>query len=95
MDASIMLGRKGCRGITVAGNNRVIIIVIIIVFQDLEGVVVSCQTLVHSGIVMVFDVVATLGGAATATLGGGAVSTLGDVGRGNGELDWPDIIVVS
>jgi hypothetical protein len=44
---------------------------------------------------MVFDVVATLGGAATAIFGGGAVSTLGDVGRGGGALGWPDIIVES
>jgi hypothetical protein len=37
------------------------------------------------GIVMVFDVVATLGGVAIATLGGGSVSTLGDVGRCGGK----------
>jgi hypothetical protein len=37
--------------------------------------------IVH-GALMVFDVVATFGSAATATLGGGAVSPLGDVGRG-------------
>jgi hypothetical protein len=42
------------------------------------------QRIVRS-IVMVFDIVATLGGAATTTLGGGAVSTLGDVGREGGE----------
>jgi hypothetical protein len=34
------------------------------------------------GIVMVFDVVATLGGVAIATFGGGSVSTLRDLGRG-------------
>jgi hypothetical protein len=42
-----MLGRKGCRGTTIAGNDRVIIIVAVIVCQDLEGVVMLCQTLVH------------------------------------------------
>jgi hypothetical protein len=47
------------------------------------------------GIVMVFDVVATLGGVAIATLGGGSDSTLGDVGRGGGKSSWPDIIVES
>jgi hypothetical protein len=47
------------------------------------------------GVVMVFDVVATLGGVAIATLGGGSVSTLRDVGRGGGKLSWPDIIVES
>ncbi len=47
------------------------------------------------GAVMVLDVVATLGGAATATLGGVAGTTLGDVGSGGGALGWPDIIVVS
>jgi hypothetical protein len=52
------------------------------------------QQIVHS-IVMVFDVVATLGGVAIAILGGGSVSTLGDVGRGGGKLSWPDIIVKS
>jgi hypothetical protein len=44
---------------------------------------------------MVFDVIATLGGAATTTLGGGVASTLGDVGRGGGDLGWPDIIMES
>jgi hypothetical protein len=34
--------------------------------------------------VIMFKVVATLGGAATATLGGVAVSTLGAVGTGDG-----------
>ena len=47
------------------------------------------------GVVMVLDVVATLGGAATTALGGGAVSTLGDVGRGGGASGWPHIIVES
>jgi hypothetical protein len=47
------------------------------------------------GAVMVLDVMATLGGAATATLGGAAGATLGDVGSGGGALGWPDIIVVS
>jgi hypothetical protein len=42
-----MLGGKGCQGTTIAGNNHVIINVIIIACQDLEGVVMSCQTLVH------------------------------------------------
>jgi hypothetical protein len=41
-DAAIMLGRKGCLGTTIAGNNRVIINVIVIVCQDLEGVVMLC-----------------------------------------------------
>jgi hypothetical protein len=44
---------------------------------------------------MVFDVVATLGGAAIATLGGVAGTTLGDVGLGGGALGWQDIMVVS
>ncbi len=39
------------------------------------------------GVVIVFDVIATIQGAETATLGGGAVSTLGDVRRG-GKGDW-------
>ncbi len=47
------------------------------------------------GVVMVFDVVATLGGVAIATLRGGSVSTLGDVGRGCGKSSWPDIILES
>jgi hypothetical protein len=88
-----MLGRKGCLGTKTAGNNHVIINVIIIVCQDLEGVVMLCQTLVldrqptncawhHDG----FDVVTTLRGVAITTLGGGSDSTLGDVGRGGGKL---------
>jgi hypothetical protein len=48
----------------------------------------------HS-IVMVFDVVATLGSVAIATLGDGSVSTLRDVGRGGGKMSWPNIIVES
>jgi hypothetical protein len=40
-----MLGRKGCWGTTIAGNDHVIIIVVVIVCQDLEGVGVPCQTL--------------------------------------------------
>jgi hypothetical protein len=48
-----------------------------------------------SGVAMVFDVVATLGGVAIPTLGGGADSTLGDVGRGGEKLSWSDIIVES
>jgi hypothetical protein len=47
------------------------------------------------GAVMVFDVVATLRGAASAALGGGAVSTLRDVERGVGELGWPHVIMES
>ncbi len=47
------------------------------------------------GVVMVLDVVATLGGAATATLGGVAGTTLGDVGLVGGVLGWPDMMVVS
>ncbi len=47
------------------------------------------------GIVMVFDVVATLGGVAITTLRGGSVSTLGDVGRVGEKSSWPDIIVES
>jgi hypothetical protein len=41
------LGRKGCRWTTIAGNNCVIINVIVIICPDLEGVVVLCQMLVH------------------------------------------------
>jgi hypothetical protein len=52
------------------------------------------RQMVH-GVVMVFDVVATLGGVAIATLVGGSVSTLRDVGRGGGKSSWPDIIVES
>jgi hypothetical protein len=47
------------------------------------------------GDVIVFEVVATLGGAATATLGGVAVSTLGAVGTGDGASGWADMIAVS
>jgi hypothetical protein len=47
------------------------------------------------GVVMVFDVVATLGGVAIATLKGESVSTLGDVGRGGEKLSWPNIIIES
>ena len=47
------------------------------------------------GIMMVFDVAATLGGVAIATFGGGSVSTLRDVERGGGKLSWMDIIVES
>jgi hypothetical protein len=36
-----MLGRKGCWLTTIAGNDHVINDVIIIICQDLEGVVVS------------------------------------------------------
>ncbi len=50
--------------------------------------------IVH-GVMMVFDVVAPLGGVAIATLGGGSVSTLGDVERGGEKSSWPDIIVES
>jgi hypothetical protein len=53
----------------------------------------DCQ--IVFGAVMVLDVGATLGGAATATLGGVAGTTLGDVGSGGGALGWPDIMVVS
>jgi hypothetical protein len=42
-----MLGRKDCQGTTIAGNDHVIIIVIIIVCQDLKGAVMLYQTLVH------------------------------------------------
>jgi hypothetical protein len=42
-----MLGQKECWGTTITGNNRVIINVIVIVCQDLEGVVMLCQTLMH------------------------------------------------
>ncbi len=52
------------------------------------------QRIVH-GIVMVFNVVATLGGVAIATLGGGSDSTIGDVGRGGEKSSWPDIIMES
>jgi hypothetical protein len=45
--------------------------------------------------VLVVDVVATLGGAATATLGGVAGTTLGDVGSVGGALGWPDMMVVN
>ncbi len=44
------------------------------------------------GTVIVFDVVATLRGAATTTLGGVAVSTCGAVGMGVGALGCPDMI---
>ncbi len=47
------------------------------------------------GAVIVFEVVATLGGAATATLRGVAVSTLGAVGTGDGASGWADMIAVS
>jgi hypothetical protein len=47
------------------------------------------------GAVIVFEVVATLGGAATATLGGVAVSTLGTVGTGDEASGWADMIAVS
>jgi hypothetical protein len=45
--------------------------------------------------VIVFEVVATLGGAATATLGCVAVSTLGAVGTGDGAPGWADMIAVT
>jgi hypothetical protein len=51
--------------------------------------------LIVRGVVMVFDVVATLGDVAIANLGGGSVSTLRDVERGGGKLSWMDIIVES
>ncbi len=47
------------------------------------------------GAVIVFEVVATLGGAANATLGGVAVSTLGAVGTRDWALGWADMIAVS
>jgi hypothetical protein len=47
------------------------------------------------GALMVFDIVANLGGAAIATLGGVTGTTLGDVELGGGALGWPDIMVVS
>jgi hypothetical protein len=46
------------------------------------------------GAVIVFEVMTTLGGAATATLGGVAVSTLGAVGTGDGASGWADMIAV-
>ena len=50
--------------------------------------------MVHGDVIM-FKVMATLGGAATATLGGVAVSTLGAVGTGDGASGWADMIAVS
>ncbi len=50
--------------------------------------------MVHGDVIM-FKVMATLGGAATATLGGVAVSTLGAVGTGVGAPSWGDMIAVS
>jgi hypothetical protein len=47
------------------------------------------------GDVIMFKVVASLGGAATATLGGVAVSTLGAVGTRDRALSWADTIAVS
>ncbi len=47
------------------------------------------------GAVIMFNVVAPLGGAATTTLGGVAASTLGAESTRDGELSCPDIIVVS
>ncbi len=47
------------------------------------------------GAVIMFEVVATLGGAATATLGGVAVSTLGAVGTRDGASGCADMIAVS
>jgi hypothetical protein len=44
------------------------------------------------GAMIVFDVVATLGGAATTTLGGVAFSTLGAVGTGGGASGCLDMI---
>jgi hypothetical protein len=46
-DAGIVLGRKGCQGTTIAGNNHVIINVILIVCQYLEEIVMLCQMFVH------------------------------------------------
>jgi hypothetical protein len=87
----------------IAGNNCVSIIIVFIIREDLEGVVVPCQTLVHNmgncwmvfGAVMVLDIVATLGGVAIATLGGVAGTTLGYVGLVGGALGWPDMMGVS
>jgi hypothetical protein len=42
--------------------------------------------------VIMFNVVATLGGTATTTLGDVAVSALRAVGTGGGALGWPDMI---
>jgi hypothetical protein len=53
----------------------------------------NCQMVF--GAVMVLDVVATFGGAATATLRGVAGTTLENVGSGGGALGWPDIMAVS
>ncbi len=47
------------------------------------------------GAVMVFNVVATLGGATIATLGGVAVPTLGAVSTRDGALGTPDMIADS
>jgi hypothetical protein len=47
------------------------------------------------GAVMVFDVVATLGGATIANLGGVAVPTLGAVSTRDGALGTPDMIADS
>ena len=47
------------------------------------------------GAVILFEVVATLRGAATTTLAGVAVSTLGAVGTGDEASGWADMIAVS
>ncbi len=47
------------------------------------------------GAVIMFEVVATLRGAATTTLGGVAVSTFGAVGTRDGATGWADMIAVS
>jgi hypothetical protein len=47
------------------------------------------------GAVIMFDVVATLGGAATTTLRGVAASTHRAGSAWDGASGWPDIIVVS
>ncbi len=46
-DRSWALCSEGCPWTAVASNDRVVIIIVVIIHEDLEGVVVLCETLVY------------------------------------------------
>ncbi len=97
-------GRRGgrCRGTwaAVAGYDRVRVIIIVIISEDVKRVIVTglllmnpWQSPVTVGDVMLLEVVATLRGGAP-TLGGAATPTLGGGVLVVGELEGPAMIAV-
>jgi hypothetical protein len=101
-DAAIVLEGRGARGLQLLAttvSSSMSLSLSVSIWKWLLCCVrcwctIGNQQIVH-GVMMVFDVVATLGGVAIATLRGGSVSTLRDVGKGGGKLGWLDLIVES